>query len=701
MYWQWSTWGGEKVFSGEVEGKTNSWEYDDSTVWLASASKLYTAFAAMYTFELKPDRIKPETYLHEFPGWEGFRDFPIAGTDKTANLQLHHLLTHTSGIPFSMNVGKDDIYNMKLFYEPGTAFGYTIGHRIMGWLLRDFWSQQPEASGANIQSVNDCFKWLYWDQMGLTQTSFTNDLSHFFAGSSDYNPPNEAGDAAIQSSGDDFMTLAIVALRKGTLPDGTRFISEENWDKWAVPNLLPDGKLTADLVDWQSGQAQYRDNNMLDWKAMVMKQSGAYGWNYFGATYYGFGAGPWAGQNGMPEFKAGSGYTNTKPAPEIGWCGFFSSCLHVSYTKNKIAFVMMQRDVADLKKSKPYMQSFFQSMASSLMCYGGGDNSCFMEGQPSVQCQNSYNSGDTWTSPAGGGCPYQVQAAKDAPPFASVGNEVPLDPSYRYQCYLSQCDNAFSGPSTPIQPGGSRLPDAGSIPFCDTNTGGTCGYFSCSSYRNANCVGSWGNALCMCSAGQCAYNGRCISSEACPKATPGTCANVDCYSSRGPTNCVHDQCVCQYDACSYDGVCQERCGKITDGTCHFFGCNSDRQASCDGGRCVCGGGQCTAIFQHITGARYSVCRQGGYNTGFTLATNFTARIIEAKKAPSEQFRPIQLWESLLGRLPDLENIYSHPAVSGCVAFSTAVVAFSVGFMVRVLRQRGESQLVAPLLEGSQ
>jgi len=72
-----------------------------------------------------------------------------------------------------------------------------------------------------------------------------------------------------------------------------------------------------------------------------MKQSGKYGWNYFGATY--------------------------NKSKEIGWCGFFSSCLRVTYPRG-LAFVMMQRDSSDLKHSKTYMIKHFDEMACSLQC---------------------------------------------------------------------------------------------------------------------------------------------------------------------------------------------------------------------------------------------------------------------------------------------------------------------------------------------
>jgi CubicO group peptidase (beta-lactamase class C family) len=470
-YWAFSSYTGEEIYTGEVQGLsvgiTDSWYFPDDTVWMASASKLFTAFAAMYTFELKPDKFYPEKYLHEFnfSGWDRFKNFGILGTHKQANLTLHHLLTHTSGIPFSMAVDADDILKMDLFYEPGTAFGYTIGHRLIGWLLRDFW--KLEAPEAKITTVEECFRWLYWDTLGLTETSFTKDLAHFFKAFGESQKAinkasraGESGDATIQSSGTDFMKLAVVALRKGRMLDGTPLISEKNWKKWAEPNLLPGGNLTADLVSWQTGDAFTSSVGVpSSLKAKIMTQAGPYGWNYFGATYYGYGQAPFEGKNGMKKFQPGTGLTFKDRAPEIGWCGFFSSCLHVSYTRDT-AFAMTQRDVSDLKKSKAYMLSFYDSLSSSLMCSedGASANDCFKAGHASTFCQVTDEKKKTvQTEKNDVYCPHFVQAARTVlpgflsliPGFPKPQNFWPLCPNYKFACYKKHCPFASTGSTLP------------------------------------------------------------------------------------------------------------------------------------------------------------------------------------------------------------------------------------------------------------
>merc|ERR1712012_1508116 len=104
----------------------------------ASASKLFTGLAAMRTMYLKPDLFFPEQKIHRFRDW-GNWTFHIASNGHFASLTIHQLLTHTSGLPFALRDSKEDVRKMKLFYKPGTKFGYTLGHRVIGWLLRDFW----------------------------------------------------------------------------------------------------------------------------------------------------------------------------------------------------------------------------------------------------------------------------------------------------------------------------------------------------------------------------------------------------------------------------------------------------------------------------------------------------------------------------------------------------------------------------------
>lgn len=402
LYYAFATSAGQLVDSGQVESALGGWADEDTSFPLASASKLYTAFAAMRTMELKPRDFYPGKYVNKFRGWESFRQFPVHGSTKRADLTIHHLLTHTSGLPFGMRLSKEDIQKLTLFYRPGTKFGYTLGHRVVGWILRDFWASQPEGRRAGIKTVEDTYRWLIFEPLGLSEeTRFDRSFELEFGTS------GEAGDAALASTGEDLMRLAVVALNRGRLPGGRRLISERNWDQWAVPNLLPGGRLTKDLVDWQGPAGSWSDWNVGGLKGSVMRQSGDYGWNYFGATYYG--------------------------SREVGWCGFFSSCLRVSYPQ-RIAFVMMQRDVADLKKSKPFVVEHFDELARSLQCK---TQSCGAQRGPEpVVCQvcsGANATGSCVNHPLTASCPAHTKRYSSL-----LHTDGSIDPS-RYACYMPSC----------------------------------------------------------------------------------------------------------------------------------------------------------------------------------------------------------------------------------------------------------------------
>lgn len=404
LYYAFSTAEGQVVSSGKVQSTMKGWTDAKESFPLASASKLFTAFAAMVTMELKPKLFYPNKKINNFKGWENFKQFPVHGapkkadgSPKKADLTIHQLLTHTSGLPFAMRVSKKDIQKMTLFFWPGTKFGYTLGHRVIGWLLRDFWKEQPEGKKAKIKTVQDTYKYLIFDRLGLSkETKFDKTFQHEFGTSDD------AGDAALASTGEDLMKLAVVALNKGKLPNGKQIISVQNWNNWAVKNKLPHGKLTKDLVDWQGGAASWADWNVAGLKGSIMKQSGDYGWSYFGATYF--------------------------DSKEIGWCGFFSSCLRVSYPQS-LAFVMMQRDVVDLKKSKPHVVNNFDTMAKSLQCQS---KKCGKKKHGSaVFCQTC---GSTCkTSPRTNSCPSSTKR------YSSIlTTDRSLDPG-KYSCYVPSC----------------------------------------------------------------------------------------------------------------------------------------------------------------------------------------------------------------------------------------------------------------------
>jgi len=544
IYYEFETAESETVWSGQVEGRPGSWASSTTSFPLASASKLFLGVAAMYTMERKPDEFYPEKFINEFKGWEDFKDFPIYGTEERANLTIQQLLLHTSGLPFALRDSREDIRKQTLFFPPGTAFGYTLGHRVIGWLLRDFWKEQPEAKDIGITTVEDTFKWLFFDILGLScDTTFIKQLDAVFGYS------GEAADGALQSTGEDLMKLAVLALRRGRLPSGETFISEANWNKWATANLLPGGKLTKDLVGWQSRPGTWQDWNVRDMKAKVMKQHGAYGWNYFGAIF------------------ADSG--------NIGWCGFFSSCLRVSYSQD-LAFVLMQRDMFDLKKSKAFVADHMDSMAKSLQCAA---KSSVPRGSPSIFCEKC-KSGPC-LSDSGGTCRFFgcsssrgattcvkgrcvckqgfcaengrcENPCEDSPwTIGCPSAAVRLKTAFLPQTDLDEKDHSCYVPLRHEEPS-SGLP-------CHADTGGTCRIFGCSSSRGSTaCL----QGKCLCEPDFCAREGQCVPhgelaslGPSCCQETGGTCRFLGCDSSRGPATCVNGLCKCLHGFCAEAGRC--------------------------------------------------------------------------------------------------------------------------------------------------
>eukprot|EP00928_Gymnodinium_smaydae_P022291 TRINITY_DN18771_c0_g1_i3.p1 TRINITY_DN18771_c0_g1~~TRINITY_DN18771_c0_g1_i3.p1 ORF type:complete len:432 (+),score=21.88 TRINITY_DN18771_c0_g1_i3:53-1348(+) len=183
-----------------------------------------------------------------------------------------------------------------------------------------------------------------------------------------------------------------------------------------------------------------------------------------------------------------------------------------------------------------------------------------------------------------------------------------------------------SFPSYPPAPSPNMPPSASS---CATDTGGTCGFFGCDSSRGvADCVGN----KCMCYAGYCNLNGRCVpqsqvqpppapspsrggydsqslnsnTMSPCMTETDGSCRVFGCSAKRGAADCVHGKCVCTGGHCQVNGKCVSNvcetslnsntmspCMTETDGSCRVFGCSAKRGAAdCVHGKCVCTGGHC-------------------------------------------------------------------------------------------------------------
>jgi len=228
---------------------------------------------------------------------------------------------------------------MPLYFEPGTNFGYSIGHRILGWMLLDYWQAQPE--GRNFSNLNDVFRFLVYEPLDTSAgTYFIRDkfeqphsiMGRFFS-MKFFDKPDDDGDddpadLAIASTGADMMKLTMMALRRGKLEDGTVYINQ--WDEWAATNKLPGGKLSSALAHWHL--EGHDDINFL-WRTLVTRtvNTGPFGWSYFGATYHDVPA--------DCEEDAGR-------AVAVGWKGFSSCGCRADY-EQMVGFVVMQECVPD------------------------------------------------------------------------------------------------------------------------------------------------------------------------------------------------------------------------------------------------------------------------------------------------------------------------------------------------------------------
>jgi CubicO group peptidase (beta-lactamase class C family) len=337
----------------------------DTPCALTSCTKVFTGAAVMRTMHLRPQDWYPEKFMHEFFGWENWKDFAVLDNEpdstaknvaerewsqkRTANVTIHQLLTHTSGWPFGLRGTRKMIRATPLYFMPGTNFGYSIGHRILGWMLLDYWKTQPDFRAYmefkqhfGEVKLNDVFQFLVYDPLEMSAgTKFIQgkfeephsvmgeffDMKYF--DEEGYNKDNDPADLAMQCTGKDMMKLCMMAMRRGQLPNGTCYIPEDKWNRWAATNQLPGGKLSTGLAHWRMAG---NDISFL-WRTAITRttNAGPFGWSYFGATYH----------DCEPTCEDDAG-----PVIAVGWKGFSSCGLRADYTQG-VAFVGMQECVPD------------------------------------------------------------------------------------------------------------------------------------------------------------------------------------------------------------------------------------------------------------------------------------------------------------------------------------------------------------------
>ena len=169
----------------DMTGSSSDIEADTPCIVL-SIAKAITGTAVMRTMHLRPADWYPEKAMHRFKGWEAWRDFDVhddAGSGcgrRSEVITIHQLLTHTSGFPFGLQGSRSQIRDTALYYMPGTGCGYSIGHRILGWMLLDYW--RDEARAKRVSGVDEfrdqqaVYTYLLYDPLGMASTRLLRGL---------------------------------------------------------------------------------------------------------------------------------------------------------------------------------------------------------------------------------------------------------------------------------------------------------------------------------------------------------------------------------------------------------------------------------------------------------------------------------------------------------------------------------------------
>ena len=275
----------------------------DTPCALLSLSKAIAGTAVMRTMHLRPHDWYPEKAMHRFKGWEAWRDFDVhddAGSGRGRRsevITIHQLLTHTSGFPFGLQGSRSQIRDTALYYMPGTGCGYSIGHRILGWMLLDYW--RDEARAKRVSGVDEfrdqqaVYTYLVYDALGMASTRALRglwDTPHSILGEF-FNMQaldkatdacdDDPADISVVSTAIDMMKLALLALRRGKLANNETYIAR--WEDWVGKNLLPDCKSSAALASWRA-EAANRSAHLSLHSYFTRADTGPHGYDYFGCT---------------------------------------------------------------------------------------------------------------------------------------------------------------------------------------------------------------------------------------------------------------------------------------------------------------------------------------------------------------------------------------------------------------------------------
>lgn len=399
------------------------WIYNDKSqdkltkVKATSLSKLFTSIAVMRTMQLFPEKWKPDTKIYTFPNFHDFEEiYP--------KLELRHLMTHTCGMGYQTRLGdmkyfgewgnenvaklarEEAIKNLaetpKLF-EPGEGFAYGDGHLIAGILMFE-WYNSEEAKQYSSQEIskifeehqngfvdlNDLFGEIMFKPLNLENTKLLKTLYKVIAF-------DQRGDKAFETTAEDMKRVALLAMNKGkVIKEGQQpvsYIHEKNWKEWAMTNWIPHNLLanSPKMTQWQ--EKSFLENvqtGTSSSRKKMLKLGQKILWNPLytaskelftevtGAAAKGFFTGVAAeisetnsGAFGQSFFSATYGHAvgYTGYWDQLGWCGFYGSCIRISYPE-EFGMVISQEQIGRGagEDVKFIIRDHFEEIIDSLKC---------------------------------------------------------------------------------------------------------------------------------------------------------------------------------------------------------------------------------------------------------------------------------------------------------------------------------------------
>ena len=90
--------------------------------------------------------------MFEFGGrFSEFKNFCVrdkcGDNDPRYDITIRQLMVHSSGLPFQTWTSPEKITGAetRLFFAPDEGWAYSLGPRVLGWLLKDYWVEKKPA----------------------------------------------------------------------------------------------------------------------------------------------------------------------------------------------------------------------------------------------------------------------------------------------------------------------------------------------------------------------------------------------------------------------------------------------------------------------------------------------------------------------------------------------------------------------------